>query len=288
MKKHPFFDLLLPDISDLVFILDNPLSSRTVLREWPLSSVETLVSENGAKYILKSVRFPCTQELSFYQAVESHHTPNVTPVLISKFHASFLYPFKEGIHPKDLAHSHEGFQQMAQDIHSWIERLPLTLPVYLDISTPFNWNKWTIKFLVDFLAFLNLTEVSNCNKNDYLILNRIINKPSLMEFALTDTCYTHGDFSQDNILILPKGDFFVLDWQRSLITSPLVDHVSFLESLNIDPLQSLPAESVILTNFLKINWLLDCSLNWFPPGVLTYDQQIKQLISRIKSLLKAF
>lgn len=284
MKKHSYFDLFLPDFSDLNCFLDSPASTRTVLSEWPLSCVETLTSETGAKYILKSVRAPCTQELSFYQLVESCHTPRVTPIYKEKHHASFLYKYQNGKHPEELALSPERYHQMTQDIHSWISNLPTTLPAYLDLSTSPNWNKWTKEYLHNFLDFLNLAEVSDCDQNDYLLSEKIINDPALMEFALNNIGYAHGDFSQDNVLILPDGNFFILDWQRSLITSPLVDYVAFFESLDIEPLLFLPAEAVILTNLLNISWLLDCAQKWFLPGRRTYDHQIKQLVSRIQKL----
>ena len=70
----------------------------------------------------------------------------------------------------------------------------------------------------------------------------------------------------------------MIDWQRPILGPAFLDLALLLESLGFDPLPHVGQGGVWLMRLLRIGWLTDCAVKWFPEGRGTYDRQIAELI----------
>ena len=68
-----------------------------------------------------------------------------------------------------------------------------------------------------------------------------------------------------------------MDWQRPVLGSSLIDEYTFYTSLGRTP----RPEAGLIGIILQIDWLVDCSIHWFPEGIKTYDLQIKNFIEQL-------
>lgn len=277
MKRHEYFDLHILENSEIAAVCSSRVIDRITLQQWPLSCVEKITTVDDQQWILKSNHQPCDIEGLFYEQV--YHRIILTPLHIDSRHPyqSIIYPYLEGkavaesssMNPGDLEYLFHNYHEPLSAIDH------LNLPAYLrfdtekDYLTAVVFIENTVKDLIHQGLFHQVSP-SLCQE-----LADILHAPLTLSLAMTNTGLIHGDFSADNILLHDDGQFTILDWQRPMVGSRLVDLFTFYRSLNQQP----PAEAVLMGSFPLIYWLADCSIRWFPEGVNTYDQQISQLIA---------
>ena len=280
MVRHPYFRLYLHSNDDLEPYLQDNITKRSCLHEWPLSSVELLETSSGKSWIYKSQSAP-TVEATFYQKAHS-------PLLAKAFALEPLVPGHQHLvleHLplpllKNIRSSEAELVSLSKTLQDDIQNIKGDLPFYLDISTEAKWLSilegliYNLQKLLKNRAFRQI-EAFDLKRLQQRGLGQDVAR------AFHTLGYVHGDLSSSNIL-RDEHEYKVLDWQRPIHGPIDLDRVSLLLSTHINPAKYLDTGIISLYYLLQIHWLSECSLHWFPEGVKTYDQQIAQLISQLK------
>ena len=290
MQAHQFFDLQILTNKEIGDILDQPITERETLAQWPLSCVEKITCENGSSWIVKANHEPCDIEGRFYAKI--NHPNVIKPVHIQTTcpYQNIIYRYIEGFSYDvvNLNKKRDAITCFRDDFQPLLSSINQpNLPVYLKIDTK-------EEFLTNFDILPNrLTRLVNTGTFDLItkdeigLLSRIIVSDLTIEIAIKNTSLVHGDFTIDNILFdMDKNSLIILDWQRPIYGSQLIDEYAFVKSRGFDP--DPPAQ--LIGSLVQIYWLVDCAVNWFPEGSNTYDRQTRELVSALVNayhLLKA-
>lgn len=287
MQAYQFFDLQILTNNEIGDILDLPITERETLAQWPLSCVEKITCGNGSSWIVKANHEPCDIEGHFYARV--NHPNVIKPVHIQNTspYQNIIYRYIEGfsydvVNLNKKRDTETCFRNDFQPLLSSINQPDL--PVYLKIDTKDD-------FLNNFNNTLNRlsqlveTGIFNLIKNDELdLLSRIIESDLTIKIATKNTSLVHGDFTVDNILIdMDNNSLIILDWQRPIYGSQLIDEYSFVKSRGFVP--DPPVQ--LIGSLVQINWLVDCTVNWFPEGSNTYDRQTRELFTALVNAYQA-
>jgi hypothetical protein len=286
MHKHPYFDLLLLDEVEFTHHFQQEILTRTVVQEWPLSAVEEISLKDRTIWMVKSVREPLTIEGDFYKQVVHPAVPAAEVLYDEHPFQCLRYQKLSGSHPALQQSGVDGALSLMESLLSIIASLPEgNLPHRLDISTPQAFQQ-RFTLLIEKLHEL----VHQCPQAHYALqdcdnLLPIINDQNLVHSLTYDSTYVHGDLSTDNILIAPDGSLFILDWQRMVYGSPLLDRYTFLSSMGVSPEDHLPPEASIIAYLERIDWFTDTALYWFPSFREGYTASIAELL---QALLPAY
>jgi aminoglycoside phosphotransferase (APT) family kinase protein len=96
--------------------------------------------------------------------------------------------------------------------------------------------------------------------------------------------YVHGDFTGDNLFVLPDGSYRVIDWQRPFFGPTELDIASMIEALGFNPANHVSTGIVQMRSFMLIHWVTSCSMRWFPDATQTYDRLTAEQVAKIESL----
>jgi serine/threonine protein kinase len=289
MNKHPYFDLLLLDESELVHHFKQNIFARKTVQEWPLSAVEEITLNDGTVWMLKSVREPLTIEGKFYQQVNRTFLPATVILYDDLSYQSFLYPRITGNHPSKEHLCTEEILVMMDRLIQMIRSLPQTnLPHRLDVSTPQAFHRQFYHLIEKLHTLIQQCPDGHLNSQDCATLLPIINDQHLIHTLTADSTYVHGDLSADNILITPDDTLHIIDWQRMIYGSPLLDRYTFLSSIGIDPDDHLPPEAGIIACLERIDWFTDTALYWFPAFQEGYTASIAELIQNLPPIYQKF
>ncbi len=248
-----------------------------MIAEWPLSCVEKVTTTDGAEWIVKCNHAPCTIEGNFYTLLDRPFLIKPINLHDEPPYQVIMYPYIEGMpfsktkHAQKFSAAEIFRQEFAPILQSIYHR---ELPVYLKIDTSSD-------FLDTFRNMVfALSELAGSNKftqiktQDIKKLANAIESTRVKEVALRQTTLVHGDLSIDNILFTSTNEFYIIDWQRPMVGSPLIDEYTFVKSNGEIPQPS----AILMGTLVQINWFVDCAINWFPPGINTYDHQVKGFV----------
>ncbi len=286
MKKHQFFDLQMLEDDEIRAVVGHPVVSREVLQQWPLSCVEKITTSNETPWILKSNREPCDTEGHFYESI--NHSAIIKPryILHHPPCQSILYSYVDGT-PYSLVNLNKKidvvdcFQNDFRPILRSIDQPKL--PAYLKLDTEKTFSNTFNAMLLMLTRLVETGKYSHVSLSNIEKLKKIINSKITQKIANTNTGLVHGDFSVDNILVTNTNAIVILDWQRPIYGSTLIDEYSFVKSQNFTP--DPPAS--LMGSLVQIYWLTDCSVNWYPVGIQTYDRQIKGLLNDLLAAYEA-
>jgi hypothetical protein len=277
MNKHPFFDLISPDNEEIAAILGCQILDRKTIAEWPLSCVEKVVNADGAEWMLKSNHAPCTIEGDFYSAVDRPFLIKPSFIKNEPPYQLIIYPHING-KPYSLTKlSQIGSEKEIFRNHfaGILESLyDSELPVYLKIDTKAHFLVAFRKMISSLVELVESGTFSHTKGQDIEELAMSIESTIMEDVALQKTTLVHGDFSIDNLLFTPTNGYYILDWQRPIFGSPLIDEYTFIKSNGAIP----EPPAILIGSLVQIYWFVDCAVNWFPAGSKTYDQQVKGLI----------
>ncbi len=279
MHRHKFFNLFLHDDKELEPLLQGDILERVTLHEWPLSCVQRLTTFDGRKIIYKA-QFGPTVEPEFYASAQSELRVSGDTIYQSDGHVSMLIEFVEAPPLTDLDVSENQAVQLGRMVLAKIADISGGLPVYIDASTEDKWGELVDGTLTDLKALVSRGRFGIVDTNLISKMKRWAFSKSTLSALRVNPGYVHGDLGGDNLFVLADG-YRVIDWQRPRLGPTDLDLATLLESLGCDPLRHVDEDIVRMMYFLRINWLTQCAVRWFPQGAETYDRSIAQLATLI-------
>ncbi|NSW51517.1 MAG: phosphotransferase [Anaerolineae bacterium] len=284
MEKHPFFNLMIYTKTELEQIIQQPINQVQTLREWPLSSVVEASGENEEKWIVKYMLEPLNIEGVWYQTPHRDFLPQCDHIIDLTPHQQILiYRKIAGIHPSQANLNEKqsldllgSLQEAIQSIHE------PNLPTRIQIGTPHDFNHCFQRMIDDMRKLVVdrhfiITQMETVN-----FLQKLVKDEGVIDTLTYNTGYAHGDLGQDNVLLQPDGSITILDWQRPVRSSPLIDAFIFLDSMGIPPLRYLPPESLYLAHLERIEWYVANAVRWNPVIIDRIDQYIDHFVRELE------
>jgi hypothetical protein len=282
MHRHEFFNLYLHDDTELTPLLQSDILERITLHEWPLSCVQRLSTSDGRNIIYKT-QFGPTVESEFYANATSDLLVSGETIYHSNGHVCMLLEYIDAPSLKDLESSESQAVRIGRSLLTQISSIRGELPVYLDVSTEAKWGALVKTTLEELTTLVNQEQFHAVDTEHIARLERWALAAPTLSVLRRNPGYVHGDLGGDNLFVLPDGHR-VIDWQRTKLGPTELDLVTLIESLGFDPLGHVDENIVWMTYFLRISWLSQCTLRWFPEGKETYDRSIARLSSLIDTL----
>jgi hypothetical protein len=289
MHKHPYFDLLLLEELDLTHYFQQKILTRTIVQEWPLSAVEEINLKDGTVWIVKSVREPLTIEGDFYKQIVHPAVPAAVILYDEHPFQCFAYPKLSGSHPTLGILTVDGALSLMERLTFVIASIHQgNLPHRLNISTPQAFQQRFTLLIEKLNELIEQCPQAHITQEDCDTLLPVIKDKELVCSLTANSAYVHGDLSIDNILIAPDGTLHIIDWQRMIYGSPLLDRYTFLASLGVNPADHLPPEAAIIACLERIDWFTDTALYWFPPFQEGYTASIAELMQELLPAYQKF
>jgi hypothetical protein len=289
MNKHPYFDLILLDETELSNHFKQNIFARKTVQEWPLSAVEEITLNDRTVWMLKSVREPLTIEGDFFKKVVDPLLPAAVILFDEHPYQTFTYQKLSGSHPSLEQLGVNGALLLMDRLTCAIASLyQENLPHRLDISTPQSFRKQFNLLIEKLHELVHQCPHGHITSQDCDTLLPIINDHDLAGSLTADSTYVHGDLSADNILIAPDNTLHIIDWQRMIYGSPLLDRYTFLASLRMNPADHLPPEAAIIACLERIDWFTDTALYWFPAYQEGYTASIAELMEKVMPAYENF
>ena len=281
MKKHQYFDLQILTNDEVHNILDRTIVERETLAQWPLSCVEKVTCNDGSCWIVKSNHEPCNIEGHFYAKVDNPHV--IKPIYIQNTppYQTIIYRYIDGISFSvvNLNKKRDTERCYREDYSPILASISQPdLPVYLKIDTKEDFLNNFNTMLSQLTHLVNVGKFFLIKKEEIEFLSKIIDSELSIDIAIKKTRLIHGDFSVENILHDHHHQrVIILDWQRPIYGSPLIDEYSFVKSREFNP----DPPAMLIGSLVQIFWLVDCAVNWFPEGCNTYNQQTKEHMNEL-------
>lgn len=280
MQPHPFFDLLLHADTELEDHFGSPLYERRTLHEWPLSCVQRLVFEDGRRLVYKAQSGP-TVETEFYRRASSPVLSSVEVLYREGTYSSLSMEYLDAPRLWDLHLDPEKLQHIGEDLSRQIQRVTGDYPVYLDLSTWERWQQVMCEMIAN-LRGLVKAGAYTCVSTAMVEVVAHAAEHSTVQAAFTGPAgLVHGDLAGDNVFALPDGSYRIIDWQRPILGPTGLDLAHLADSFEIDPRGWVDQGLVTAFSLLRIQWLVECTLRWFPAGRDTYDSSIAKIIEQI-------
>lgn len=280
MQPHPYFDLLLHIDDEIEQYFGSPVSERHTLHEWPLSCVQRLVLADSRRLVYKSQAGP-TVETEFYQRASS---PVLSPIEVlhrDEKYSCLTMEYLDIPHLWDLHLSEPDLLQVGIDLQAKIGQVEGDYPVYLDLATWERWQDLMAEMITD-LRRLVQAAVYTCVTSPMVdILERATQLPDVRALYNQPVGLVHGDLAGDNVFVLPDGSYRLIDWQRPMLGPVDLDLAHLADSFDIDPRRWVEPGVAAAFSLLRIQWLVEATVRWYPAGKETYDESIAKIIERI-------
>lgn len=279
MYRHPYFDLYLHDDGELGGLLGSPICQRLTLQEWPLSCVQSLTTEDGRKLIYKAQHNP-TIEPEFYANARSNLLVSAKTIYRSEQYSAMLMEFVDGPKLEQMNLQESQALEFGHDLLQRIAQIEGQLPYYLDISTAEKWQEYMGEILHALQALVEAGRFQIVQPEALAHLECWTCCETVLSTFRVGTGFVHNDLGGDNVFLLPDGPR-VIDWQRPILGPTHLDLALLLESLGFEALPHVGEGVVWLMRQLRVGWLTECAMKWFPEGKEGYDRQIADLIKSI-------
>jgi hypothetical protein len=279
MHHHKFFKLYLHDDDELALLLQSEIVERVTLHEWPLSCVQCLTLSDGSKVIYKT-QFGPSVEAEFYASAQSDLLVPARVLHCADGHVSMLIDYVEAPLLDDLDLPTNTVIQIGRAVLGEIALIRGNLPTYIDIKTENKWENFIDATLKTLARLVDTQQFTSVDRPLVHNLSRWAWSQEILSALHMSPGYVHGDLSGDNLFVLAQG-FRVIDWQRPRRGPTDLDLVALLVSLGIDPLDHVDKTIVWMFYLLRIHWLTQCAVQWFPDGVKGYDKNIARLASLV-------
>jgi hypothetical protein len=280
MYRHKYFNLLMHDDEELEQILHAEIIERRTLHEWPLSCVEQLLTSEGNKWVYKS-QFGPTVEPSFYTNARSGLL--VAGKTLHTSEAGFvnmLFEFIEAPPIVDLNLSNDAIITAGKDIIKSIAEIGGKLPYYLDISEKKLWEELMETMLEELGKLISQGIFRVVDTSALHNLRKWAFSEEVLSALERNVGLVHNDLSGDNVFVVANG-YRIIDWQRPVLGPGELDLATLLESLNIEVQDYVNQGIVWIMYLLRIEWLTECAMRWFPEGQDSYDRSINRLINSV-------
>jgi len=279
MYQHPYFELFLHTDAELETLLQANIVERVTLHEWPLSCVQRITTSDGRRQVYK-VQYGPFVEAQFYAHARSQLLLAAKTIYQSGGHAAMLIEYVDAPTLKDNDLREQATVSAGRAILSGIASIAGELPVFLDVSTEEKWFSQVDATLQHLSTLVNTGQFSIVDTHVIRHLRRWAVSKTVLSALHIGPGYVHGDLGADNVFLLPDG-YRVIDWQKTKKGPTGLDLATLLESKGIDPLRYLEQGIVWIMYFLRIRWLAECAIRWFPAGKNTYDASIARLADQV-------
>ena len=281
MHRHPYFDLVLHDDSELSALLGSRIVARRTLHEWPLSCVQRVTATGDARiiFIYKAQAAP-TIEPEFYAAARSPLLPEARTLYRTEQHACMLIEFIYAPRLADLRLPAAETERIGRAVIEAVAQIEGQLPAVLDVGSPAAWAAGAESMLGALHGLVDAGRFTATDASTLRAIECVAASKSVLDAVSAPAGLIHSDLGGENVLVLGE-DFRVIDWQYPKRGPADLDLAILLESTGLDPRDYVDTGVVRLMLLLRILWLTECATRWFTPGVESYDRQIAQLATQL-------
>jgi hypothetical protein len=279
MYCHQHFNLRLHGDDELAALLGDKVGERVTLHEWPLSCVQRLTTAGGRRVIYKS-QFGPTVEPDFYAVACSDLLVPARTVYCSDGHTCMLIDFIDAPRLLDLHLPVEEVVRIGRAVMAQVAQMGGGLPYIVDARGQKAWGKLVAGVLADLDMLREQGQLNRVTQEVLYLLEQWAFSRSVLSALDTETGYVHRDLGGDNLFLLPDG-YRVIDWQRPMLGPIELDLATLLDSLGHDPWPYVDEGIVRIMYLLRIHWLSQCAVRWFPAGVAGYDAAITELVAAL-------
>ena len=281
MHRHPFFDLVLHDDSELSALLGSRIVARRTLHEWPLSCVQRVTATGDARiiFIYKAQAAP-TIEPEFYAAARSPLLPEARTLYRTEQHACMLIEFIDAPRLADLRLPASEVVRIGRAVIEEMTRIEGQLPTALDVGSPEAWSVVAKSMLSALRGLVGAGRFTAVDAGALRAIERAAAAESVLDAVSAPAGLIHSDLGGENVFVLEER-YRVIDWQYPKRGPADLDLAILLESIGLDPRDYVDTGFVRLMVLLRIVWLTACATRWFTSGVESYDRQIAQLSAQL-------
>ncbi len=282
MYRHPHFDLLMHDDGELADFINGSVYQRATLHEWPLSCVQRVIHYDARRYIYKAQSGP-TVEAEFYAAARSPLLVSARTLYRDERYACLLLEHLEAPRLDALSPNPQAAVSVVDCLLDEIAQIEIArpwrnFPHYLDLRTP---KKWLALIAETHKRLAGLVEAGlfhQVSLRQAQGLKAWASSPEVLEIYQGPVGLVHGDLAGDNVFCLADGSYRVVDWQRPILGPTIIDRVTLLSSLGVDPARHASPGARRMRDFLLVHWFVECAWQWFPPGRAVYDRMVAELL----------
>jgi hypothetical protein len=280
MQPHAFFDLLLHTDAELEDHFGSSLYERHTLHEWPLSCVQRLDFADGRRMVYKSQSGP-TVETEFYRHASSPALSSIEVLHHEGPYSSLVMEYLDAPRLWDLHLAGEDLLRIGKALKDEIHRVQGAFPVYLNIRT---WQRWQVvmaEMVANLRRLVQTAEFACVTSVMVDTVERAAVSPAVLDVYEQPVGLVHGDLAGDNVFVLPGGGYRIIDWQRPLMGPVDLDLANLADSFDIDPRLWVGPGVATAFSLLRIQWLVEAAIRWFPAGKGTYDDSIAKIIAQL-------
>jgi len=276
MEHHPYFDLLMHSNLELEELLHASILERITLHEWPLSCVQRITLSGNKTWIYKSQSSP-TVEPEFYARTQSPLLIQTRPLFRDTRYACLLLEDLHAPRLDEVIRQESEALAYGYQLLAGIAEIKGSPPVFLDVSSWERWQAVMEGMVEDLNGLVRSGKFEQVNHESLRIILQAAGAPALR--AVFDSLpgqaskLVHHDLCAENVFLCDDGPR-IIDWQRPIFGPPEIDLVLLMASLGFDPRNHVKPGIVWITDLLRIHWLTECTMCWFPAGVKTYDSTI--------------
>lgn len=240
--------------------------------------MQAIIGESGRRWVYKVQAGP-TCEPEFYLNAHSPLLPAASILLRTSAQACLLLEYLDFPHLDQRLITPETIAHIGKNISLAIQQIQGNLPAMLDLRRLTAWEMLVQRVLKGLRSLLDQGVFTHIALQDLERLQDWVDSPSMTNLLQGESGYLHTDLSAGNIFITPNG-YRVIDWQRPIWGPAGLDPARLSLSFGME---LFPNPCADLSDFLDIDWFVQCALQWFPPGVKTYDKQCSDRLKRIFS-----
>ena len=281
MDKHPHFNLVVHDDTELAARVGGDILERETLHEWPLSAVERIATQQG-QWVYKSEYGP-SLEADFYAAACSGLLGHARIIFRAEGYSCTLHDYVDAPLIEDLELTEAEAVRMVRQVRTEMSLIEGDLPHVYDIRTSEQWLALAESTLQEATALVEQGRYVETTTSLVQGLRRWACSGKTAEAVQREPGLVHGDFGGDNLFVLPDGGYRVIDWQRPFLGPTEVDIATMMERLGFNPFSHASPAIVQIGHFASIQWLVEWSSRWLPEAVQTYDHLVAEMASGILS-----
>ena len=281
MLKHPSIaGIVLHSDAELTDALGAGIRRRSTIHEWPLSCVQKVELEDGARFAYKS-QLPPTVEPTFYEKASSPLLPGHRLLEAVGDCQTMVIDWIDAPALHDVLNGADDLLARGRDIVAAIGGIAGELPFYLDVSTA---DAWTGEVEIALGKTTKLIHDGRFPSIDTDMVRRVrawATDPQVVDRLTRDTRIVNSDLRTDQVLVTADG-YRVLDWQRPVLATPDLDLVSLLLSENVDPRRFVHADADRMYWMLRLHWTALAQHDLFPDFTRPFfDQWADEAIRKI-------
>ena len=280
MHRHEHFDLWVHDDYELAALLESAITGRETLHQWPLSSVDRVVTADGRTWIYKTQYGP-TIEAEFYAHARSDLLVPAHVLRQDGGHVIMLFEFVDAPLLEDLALSETEILRIGREVVAQVNQIAGDIPHWLDVSSAMKWRFLVARTCDTLQALVENGRFTSFDNRQVDHLREVGLADDVCAVISAGSGYVHGDLTGDNLFVLPDGGYRLIDWARPLLGPIDLDLATLLDSTGNDPLRHVDRAIVTIMLVLRIHWLAQCAVKWIPGGGEIYDRQIAAWLQQL-------